>query len=97
METPWGESDSEEVLADGITLVLTPSHGGIRLSDERQKQLPEGIENFLHDAEWWEEDLDWAIPYIAFQDAIGESTKNAWLFSKMMEGAYVTFEFYHLK
>lgn len=40
MYTPWGQSDKQSTLAEGIIEVSTPSHGGIRLSTERQKQLP---------------------------------------------------------
>lgn len=39
--TPWGRSDSQKELADGIWMVTTPSHGGVKLSPERQAQMPD--------------------------------------------------------
>ena len=71
--TPWGKPDHHEVLAPGIVSYTTPSHGGIHLDAERQAALPEGAAalNFLHSAEWWEEDLDWVVPYLLFAADIG--------------------------
>ena len=68
-QTPWGQADGAEVLAEGIISYSTPSHGGIWLSAERQKRMPD-IDNFLHSKQWWEEDCDWAIPYVVFADDI---------------------------
>ena len=73
MHTPWGKSDSETEIAEGIREVSTPGHGGIWLSTIRQAQLHEkfpNIDNFTHDLRWWEEDCDWVVPYIVFQDEI---------------------------
>lgn len=72
--TPWGLSDGEQELADGIVDVQTPGHGGIWLSPERQKQL-NWSKNFLKNPTWWEEDSDWAIPYYFFRDDIKASGK----------------------
>ena len=94
METPWGQADSAEILAPGITSYSTPSHGGIHLSLVRQAQLPEGIDNFLHDLEWWEEDCDWAIPYIVFQYDIEKHGAEAH-FAETLEAAYSTVKHYH--
>ncbi len=69
MQTPWGQSDGKEILAEGIVSYTTPSHGGIRLSPERQAELGYSA-NFLKSAEWWEEDCDWAVPYLFFSGAI---------------------------
>ncbi len=73
MHTPWGQSDSLNIIANGIVEVSTPGHGGIWLSKKRQVQLKEkfpNIDNFTHDLRWWEEDCDWVVPYIVFQDDI---------------------------
>lgn len=72
-ETPWGYSDFRRVLAPGIIEYCTPSHGGIWLSDHRQQQLLNKgltIKNFLKSEEWWEEDCDWAIPFVIFAEDI---------------------------
>ena len=69
--TPWGEAQSGEVLADGIYSYSTASHGGIWLSAERQQQIaPLNAKNFLNSLQWWEEDCDWAIPYLFFNTEI---------------------------
>jgi single-stranded DNA-binding protein len=41
MDTPWGESDSEHVYADGIVFYGTPSHGGFKLDGIREDRLEE--------------------------------------------------------
>ncbi len=92
--TPWGQSDSEVKLADGIISYSTPSHGGIWLSAQRQKQLPENIDNFTHDIRWWEEDCDWCVPYILFKDDI-EAYGEAYHFTANLNLAYVTARRFH--
>jgi len=67
--TPWGPSQHEEILADGIIFYSTASHGGIWLSAKRQKQLNYS-DNWLKSPTWWEEDCDWAIPFAFFADDI---------------------------
>ena len=62
MSTPWGRADSARMLAEGIGEVGTPSHGGVWLSIERRKQLPVGFPRQT----WYEEDCDWAIPFVVF-------------------------------
>lgn len=74
--TPWGMSDGYEVIADGITFYTTPSHGGIHLSPERIAQLPKGLSNFLNNRAWWEEDVDWAVPYWWFRHDIRKAGKE---------------------
>ena len=74
MRTPWGQSDGQKQIIKGVTEVFTPRHGGIYLSPERVKQLPAFVtteHNFLGSLAWWEEDCDWAIPFICFADEIG--------------------------
>jgi transposase-like protein len=92
--TPWGMADNAERLAEGITSYSTPSHGGIRLSWERQKQLPAGVKNFLQNIEWWEEDCDWCVPYIVFQDDIRKQG-IAYKFEENLATAYATAKTYH--
>lgn len=101
MNTPWGVSDHQETLAPGIISYGTPSHGGIWLSSERQAQLPKGtrgwprgIDNFLHDLRWWEEDCDWCVPYIIFKDDI-EKHGQAYHFTENLNKAYITARQHH--
>ncbi len=94
MFTPWGESDSQQTLAPGIVSYSTPSHGGIRLSPERQSQLPDGIDNFVHDLRWWEEDCDWAVPYVLFSEDV-RAHGTAYKFNENLAAALVTVKRFH--
>ena len=94
MYTPWGCSDSQEKLAEGIISYSTPSHGGIMLSEERIAQLPHGIDNFTHDLRWWEEDCDWVVPYILFKDDI-QSYGKSYKFTENLASAYIIAGKYH--
>ena len=94
MYTPWGESDSQEVLAEGIISYVTPSHGGIWLPSERQASLPKGIDNFTHDLRWWEEDCDWSVPYVYFAKDIKEHG-HAYRFEENLDAAKATLKHYH--
>jgi len=40
MQTPWGRADYARPLADGIGVVGTPSHGGIKLDDFHNRLVP---------------------------------------------------------
>ena len=68
MNTPWGETETVEQIAEGIQSVSTPSHGGIVLSAERAAMIPHTIEPFTGDYRFWEEDGDWAVPFLIFTD-----------------------------
>ena len=63
MRTPWGLADNKEVIAEGIVNYTTPSHGGIKLSRERQDQMHSALR--LADG-WYEEDCDWARVAVNF-------------------------------
>lgn len=67
MQTPWGKSDWQRKIAVGINWYSTPSHGGVKLSVGKNKLIPEYMRN--KDG-WYEEDCDWAIPYIVLDDVI---------------------------
>ena len=94
MNTPWGYADHTSKLADGIIDCSTPGHGGIHLSQDRVNQLPAGLTNFTQDLRWWEEDCDWVVPYIIFQDDI-RKYGNAYNFESNLETAYKIAERYH--
>lgn len=69
-ESPWGRIETVATLADGITLVSTPSHGGLHLSDERLGAMPEAERT--RDS-WYEEDCEIAWPILRFASDIGLS------------------------
>src|ERR1700746_15457 len=51
--TPWGAPQHITKLAESIQSVSTASHGGIRLSNERNEQIPEYIRN----ADGWDQQI----------------------------------------
>ena len=67
MNTPWGKADSVYPIIDGIVSVATSSHGGLKLSDERQAAVPSYMQRL---AGWYEEDCEWAIPFVVFEQEI---------------------------
>ena len=72
MRTPWGEADTIDRPAPGITVVGTPSHGGIHLSATRQAQVPlqgqQYAERFSGSRSWYEEDVAASIPILLFPE-----------------------------
>ncbi|WP_295452114.1 hypothetical protein [uncultured Thiodictyon sp.] len=68
-KTPWGDG-SGYVIAPGITLLSTESHGGIHVSVERLAEMPDVIRNLdpFAGSGWYEEDCDWALVAMAFPE-----------------------------
>ena len=66
MLTPWGYSDYEENLADGIDVYGTSGHGGYKLSKDRNNKIPENwrLKGFYDG--WYEEDCGWAPICLTF-------------------------------
>ena len=65
--TPWGRADATEVLAPGIEFAGTPSHGGVKLSDERLAAMP--ADQRTRDG-WYEEDCEAAFPLHHFRNEL---------------------------
>lgn len=55
--SPWGAIQDKRELAPGIWQVSTASHGGIKLSRERNAAMPDYMRNA---GGWYEEDCEWA-------------------------------------
>lgn len=70
MNTPWGQADHVKPIGvQGILSVSTPSHGGIYLPDELLARMPaklRGSNSYSGCKNWFEEDVEWAIPVLAF-------------------------------
>lgn len=88
MTTPWGPSDTEETVADGIVFYTTPGHGGFLLSQDRRDDMPEAIRSFQTFAggNWYEEDCDAALVVYSFPLLFSFAQINA---------ARRTIEYYH--
>ena len=71
MHTPWGESQTEHMLAPGILRVTTASHGGVRISAARRATMPEEYRRIptFAGGNWYEEDCDWCIVALSFPEA----------------------------
>lgn len=74
LKTPWGPIDEQSDIADGITVFSTHSHGGIILSEERRKQVPEHLSN---GSAFYEEDCEVNLVYLAFPDIFTDKLGSA--------------------
>ena len=73
--TPWGIADTRTSYGPGVTFYSTPSHGGFQLSDARllQVQSVHGpVKTFCGQANWFEEDCDWAYVATALPELFSE-------------------------
>lgn len=69
--TPWGPAQHQVEWAPGIVKVTTPSHGGGFLSIDRYLCIPAEIRDTAYaPPQWYEEDCDWAIPFLYFYHEI---------------------------
>ncbi len=69
--SPWGVPDRPpRELAPGIWSVTTSSHGGLRLSDERNALVPPPVRAT---PAWYEEDCCWALVALVHPDAFSEA------------------------
>lgn len=64
--SPWGSVDYAEEIAPGIWAVSTASHGGIKLSPQRQRAMPDYMRR---KGGWYEQDCDWALAAAVHQEA----------------------------
>lgn len=72
MQTPWGASDYQEKLAEGMWWVGTPGHGGLMIgkAEARRKLTPEAQACGRPFGNWlcYEEDCDYAVPFYELQE-----------------------------
>jgi len=99
IQTPWGQSQGVDVIAPGIEFVSTASHGGIRLSGQRNNQNPMWLKQLTFNEQgktgWYEEDCDWCIPVIVFSREAGRWARNQGRHD-LLDEAYRFFRRYHL-
>ena len=66
--SPWGPIQTVTPLGPEVVAVTTASHGGLRVSLTAFARLPEAIRQTAYSAGgWFEEDCDWALPYLALR------------------------------
>lgn len=69
MRTPWGIAQSENTIAEGVTIVTTVGHGGIKLGAARNRHVHKA---WRQAGGWYEEDDDWAIVALTFPNLFPE-------------------------
>lgn len=80
--SPWGAIQTVRPLGPDAVAVTTASHGGVRVSAAGLARIPEPLRRTAYSAGgWFEEDCDWAIPYLAlgleaFEPGRGEATAH---------------------
>lgn len=67
MDTPWGRAQSAQNIIRGVGWVSTAGHGGYRLCSGRNRQVPEYMRR---EDGWYEEDCDWAIVAVVFEELL---------------------------
>lgn len=74
MQTPWGPSQHQKTIAQGIVSVSTAGHGGFYLSAERYAAMPADLKACARYAgpQWFEEDCEWALVTLAFPECFEE-------------------------
>ena len=64
--SPWGLIQTVKPLGPDVVSVTTASHGGFRVSLTALSRLPKEIrETRFSGNGWFEDDCDWALPYLA--------------------------------
>ena len=93
--SPWGQVDQCEEIIPGMWSVSTPSHGGIKLSPERAAKVPRYFKTWLGGFTWYEEDCDYAIVFLVFEQELRQS-ESEWVHRVLDRGGYKkTVESYH--
>ena len=75
--TPWGPAQQVTELGDGVWLVDTASHGGVRMTGKAARAVPAAVRRtLLNGAEWAEEDCEASI-VLAILEAKGRVRLDA--------------------
>jgi hypothetical protein len=64
--SPWGPIQTVTPLGPDAVAVTTASHGALQVSPGALERMPAPIRQTAYSANgWFEEDCDWALPYLA--------------------------------
>ncbi len=64
--SPWGPIQSVTALGTEALIITTASHGGLCISPDALQRVPAPLRRTAYSqGGWFEEDCDWAIPYLA--------------------------------
>ena len=92
--SPWGPIQTITPLGPDAVAVTTASHGGLRVSPSALARMPAAIrETPYSGGGWFEEDCDWALPYLALGlDAFEPDAARA---AELRQAAVSTVRRYH--
>lgn len=82
VETPWGPAQTATKIAEGITYYSTAGHGGIKLSPERLRKVPQPWQDYAArwshgwGPSWFEEDIAICLVYLAFPDVFSQPIRE---------------------
>ena len=72
VHSPWGNVQSRQEVIPGVVLIVTASHGGVWLSSQRAKALPEAVKKYFYAGDqvkrFYEEDVEIFVIGLAFYD-----------------------------
>lgn len=71
--TPWGVAQYAEHIAPGVVIVGTAGHGGVKLSQERNREIPTALRQ---SSGWYEEDCESYIPMMIHPVAFSTSQRS---------------------
>jgi hypothetical protein len=74
--TPWGDRDEPDKLFGGFWWVTASIHGGLYLTAEQRKAIPDELKSHSRDGEgiWWEENSAWSLPVMCLLSGRLESS-----------------------
>lgn len=80
--TPWGEPQHITNFAPGIDVVDCEGHGGMKLSPERNKEIPSYARNRNG---WYEEDCEYYIPSFFYPEETRPTTRRGYSEDRSVE------------
>lgn len=92
--SPWGAIQTVTPLGPDAVAVSTASHGGLRVSPDALARMPAATRQTAYSANgWFEEDCDWALPYLAM--GLDAFEPNAARGAEVWAAAVRTVQLYH--
>lgn len=95
--SPWGFVHRSTPIIEGVWLLSTAGHGGIYVAPKLHDAMPEHMKwTRFSEKGFFEEDCDWCIPFVFFEDDIIESCDDEWTLGVIKKKAHIeTFRNHH--
>jgi len=90
--TKWGKADHVTNVAPGIQNVSTPGHGGYKLDRARNAEVHAA---WRREGGWYEEDCEWSIVWLTFEQAFRDHAPTDHVFRSTLEQAHHTARQYY--